>query len=224
MMVQLRSRIHRWARAYAGGSVNHRMPKRIRPRYVQLFSSSQLSKLESRWTPPFVHKTRCHATSMCGTFGTAADWLQVLLARSSTLPFEQHHSAPSTSSMAPSRAPFVCATCCKFLARPSSSRAFSTTTSHPQRSRDAAALASEDTPRWMTVPHRMRMPLRLRPQPRGPVWKVNTEQAPVDEMYDKFFVKTGGTADGRNVLSDEIKVYPIAIVHRDLTLTHSSSG
>nr|POE65638.1 hypothetical protein CFP56_58744 [Quercus suber] len=128
----------------------------------------------------------------------------------------------SHTAMAPSRAPFICATCCKSLAKPSSltpTHAFSTSSTRHQRTRDTAS-AAEDSPRWMKVPHRMRMPLRLRPEPKGPVWKVNTEQEPVDEMYDKFLHKSGGRMEGRTVLPDEIKW--LALTHK--SFEHGAMG
>lgn len=59
----------------------------------------------------------------------------------------------------------------------------------------------------------MRMPERLRPLPKGPVWRVNDKQQPVDEMYDRFMGRVGesiqdevGSARGRDLLPEEIKV------------------
>ena len=65
----------------------------------------------------------------------------------------------------------------------------------------------------MQTPRRMKMPERIRPVPNQPVWKVNTQQEPVDEMYDRFmgrvpesFKEIGEKARGRDVLPDEVKV------------------
>nr|POE87326.1 hypothetical protein CFP56_29915 [Quercus suber] len=159
----------------------------------------------------------CHATSVPKPVSHAVIGLDgsISLRHQPQLHFRFAHTTggdilsptPSHTAMAPSRAPFICASCCKSLTRSSiltRTHAFSTSSTQHQRSRDA--LPSEDSPRWMKVPHRMRMPLRLRPEPKGPVWKVNTEQAPVDDMYDKFFAKAGGRTHGRAVLPDEIKV------------------
>lgn len=49
----------------------------------------------------------------------------------------------------------------------------------------------------------MQMPFRLRPQPAGPVWRVNEKVELVDEAFDKFI---GKGAKGREVLPEEIKV------------------
>lgn len=55
------------------------------------------------------------------------------------------------------------------------------------------------------------MPFRVRPQPKQPVWKVNTEQEPLDAMYDSFVGRAGealkGDAKrGREMLTEEVKV------------------
>ena len=49
--------------------------------------------------------------------------------------------------------------------------------------------------------------------PRQPIWKVNDQQQPVDEMYDRFMGRTGEVVKdqvestmGRDLLPDEIKV------------------
>ena len=52
----------------------------------------------------------------------------------------------------------------------------------------------------------MRMPYRLRPLPNQPAWVVNDEQAPLDEMYDRFLMGIEGGKSGRNMLDDETKV------------------
>lgn len=66
---------------------------------------------------------------------------------------------------------------------------------------------SQDLPRWKQTPPGMRQPLRLRPQPRQPLWKVNTEQEPLDEMYDRLIGRTlGGGIVGRDALPEDVKV------------------
>lgn len=61
----------------------------------------------------------------------------------------------------------------------------------------------------------MKMPYRLRPLPKQPVWKVNDRQDLLDEMYDKLFGRIGEMAKGqpgvtstrgRDLLPEEIKV------------------
>ena len=58
------------------------------------------------------------------------------------------------------------------------------------------------------------MPIRLRPMPKQPVWRVNTEQEPLDEMYDSFIGSAGkaatdieGSKRGRDLLPEEVKVH-----------------
>lgn len=53
----------------------------------------------------------------------------------------------------------------------------------------------------------MRMPFRLRQEPKQPKWSTNTEQEPVDEAFDKFIGTAAGRGvQGRDVLPEEIKV------------------
>lgn len=60
----------------------------------------------------------------------------------------------------------------------------------------------------------MQMPIRLRPVPKQPVWRVNAEQEPLDQMYDKFVGNCGraaldlggGSKKGRDLLDEEVKV------------------
>lgn len=61
----------------------------------------------------------------------------------------------------------------------------------------------------------MKMPIRLRPKPRQPEWKVNEDPAVLDDMYDRFIGRAGGAAKGqvevestkgRDLLPEEIKV------------------
>jgi len=54
----------------------------------------------------------------------------------------------------------------------------------------------------------MRMPVRLRPQPNQPVWKVNDRPESVDEAFDAFIGGAGGrNVRGRDLLDEEVKVY-----------------
>jgi len=53
----------------------------------------------------------------------------------------------------------------------------------------------------------MKAPIRLRPQPRQPEWKVNDKVEPVDEMYDKFIGRIGGSTKGKDMLPEEVKVH-----------------
>lgn len=57
------------------------------------------------------------------------------------------------------------------------------------------------------------MPHRARPAPKQPEWKVNVEDQPVNEMYDRFIGRAGEAAKGqvestrgRDLLPEEIKV------------------
>lgn len=90
-----------------------------------------------------------------------------------------------------------------------STRAFSTT---PNVSQSAASAygRNEEQPRWRQTPARMRMPVRTRPRPDQPEWKVNTAQEPLDEMYDRFIGSIarlqGQSAKGRDFLDEEVKV------------------
>ncbi len=63
----------------------------------------------------------------------------------------------------------------------------------------------------------MKMAFRLRPRPNQPEWKVNDQQAPLDEMYDSFLGHAGEAAQGqtgvestkgRDLLPEEVKVRP----------------
>ncbi|KAK1068603.1 hypothetical protein LTR74_005474 [Friedmanniomyces endolithicus] len=65
------------------------------------------------------------------------------------------------------------------------------------------------------------MAFRLRPRPNQPEWKVNDQQAPLDEMYDSFVGHAGEAAKGqtgvestkgRDLLPEEVKW--LAITHK----------
>jgi large subunit ribosomal protein L15 len=107
--------------------------------------------------------------------------------------------------MSTSRTPFVCASCTKTLraiVKPNTVRSFSTTLAKRDNS-----FASHDEPRWKQTPPQMKMPFRLRPEPKQPVWKVNEEVELVDEAFDKFVGQAGGKgARGSELLPEEIKV------------------
>ena len=121
--------------------------------------------------------------------------------------------------MAPSRAPYVCAKCIRKLQNYSSSnvsRSFATA-STPPRKRDVPqpdrTPSSEQLPRWRQALPAMQMPIRLRPVPKQPIWRVNTEQEPLDQMYDDFIGSAGrsatdveGSRRGRDMLPEEVKV------------------
>lgn len=75
----------------------------------------------------------------------------------------------------------------------------------------------------------MKMPYRLRPLPKQPVWKVNDRQDLLDEMYDKLFGRIGEMAKGqpgvtstrgRDLLPEEIKW--LAVTHK--SFDHGRQG
>ncbi|KAK6440762.1 hypothetical protein LTR95_003012 [Oleoguttula sp. CCFEE 5521] len=100
---------------------------------------------------------------------------------------------------------FVCSSCARALrssAVPSRSAALSTST---LRSAESLPLRS-DEPRWQQTPPRMRMPQRIRPQPKQPIWRINDEAEPVDAAFDKLIGNAAGRdVRGREVLDEEIK-------------------
>ncbi|KAK6442030.1 hypothetical protein LTR95_001742 [Oleoguttula sp. CCFEE 5521] len=52
----------------------------------------------------------------------------------------------------------------------------------------------------------MRMPQRIRPQPKQPMWKVNDEAEPLDAAFDKFIGNAAGRdVRGREALDEEVK-------------------
>ncbi|PSN74065.1 hypothetical protein BS50DRAFT_627432 [Corynespora cassiicola Philippines] len=82
--------------------------------------------------------------------------------------------------------------------------AFSTST--PAR-RPEYETESAQRPRWQQTPARMIAPVRTRPLPKGPVFKVNEDPRRLDDAY----VRMLGT-DGDKVLSDEVKW--LAVTHK----------
>ena len=123
---------------------------------------------------------------------------------------------PDIQIMAPSRAPFVCKRCSRALrlqSEANTSRSFATVTRERRKSPPSnAPPSSEQLPRWKQTPPAMKMPVRLRPLPKQPDWKVNEKEEPLDEMYDRFLGSVGRSRDqgesiqGRDMLPEEIKV------------------
>ncbi|KAK4544211.1 hypothetical protein LTR36_004421 [Oleoguttula mirabilis] len=118
--------------------------------------------------------------------------------------------------MASSRPSFVCTSCARALRTSNvsqTSRAFSASAPTQQT-------PSRDIPRWQQTPPAMKMPFRLRPQPKGPVWRVNEELEPLDAMYDRFVDRVGEAAKGqglagtkgRDMLPEEVKW--LAVTHK----------
>ena len=110
----------------------------------------------------------------------------------------------AAAAMSTSRTPFVCASCTRTLratVKPNAIRSFSTTLAK------SAGAPSPDEPRWKQTPPQMRMPFRLRPEPKQPKWEVNEKPELVDEAYDRFVGQTGGKGTrGCELLPEEIKV------------------
>jgi large subunit ribosomal protein L15 len=116
----------------------------------------------------------------------------------------------TTAAMPPTSTPFICLRCLRSSRTPNATRGLATVT-HRQRRTTQSSQSSEDLPRWLKTPARMKMPIRLRPEPHQPPWIVNTRQEPVDEMYDRFLGTSstdgnGQSIRGRDMLPEEIKV------------------
>ncbi|KAK1055876.1 hypothetical protein LTR74_015363 [Friedmanniomyces endolithicus] len=122
--------------------------------------------------------------------------------------------------MPPAGTSSLCASCATALRSqaPGASRAglrtFTTTAAHQ-------SAPAQDQPRWKQTPPAMKMAFRLRPRPNQPEWKVNDQQAPLDEMYDSFVGQAGEAAKGqtgvestkgRDLLPEEVKW--LAITHK----------
>ncbi|KAK5162920.1 uncharacterized protein LTR77_011081 [Saxophila tyrrhenica] len=65
----------------------------------------------------------------------------------------------------------------------------------------------------------MRMPERIRPEPKQPVWRVNDDAEAMDEMYDRFMGRVGEAVKGevkdtrgRGMLDEEVKW--LALTHK----------
>ncbi|KAK3704649.1 hypothetical protein LTR37_013748 [Vermiconidia calcicola] len=63
------------------------------------------------------------------------------------------------------------------------------------------------------------MPFRLREEPKQPVWKVNTREEPLNDMYDRFIGRAGEvlkgqgeSTRGRDLLPEEVKW--LAVTHK----------
>ncbi|KAI7507643.1 hypothetical protein KC347_g6734 [Hortaea werneckii] len=124
--------------------------------------------------------------------------------------------------MPPSRSAWICASCARQTAFPSSAstqatRAFSASAAASQHQQTP----SQDLPRWKQTPPAMKMPYRLRPMPKQPVFKVNEKPEVLDEMYDRFVGRVGEAAAkeqglegsrGRDMLPEEVKW--LAITHK----------
>lgn len=127
--------------------------------------------------------------------------------------------------MNPSRPSFICASCVRTLGAPSRShtlRQFSTTTFNQSK-----AEPPEELPRWAQTPPAMKMPVRLRPEPRQPAWRVNTDESKLDAAYDRFLGSVGGRKKGSELLDSETKVSPVLsapIPMRSQPITHKTKG
>ncbi|KAK5112282.1 hypothetical protein LTR85_011554 [Meristemomyces frigidus] len=117
--------------------------------------------------------------------------------------------------MAASRPSFICTSCARALRTGNASqtsRAFSASVAQQQ--------TSPDLPRWQQTPPAMQMPFRLRPQPKGLAWRVNSEPETLDAMYDRFVGRVGEVAKGqglagtrgRDMLPEEVKW--LAVTHK----------
>ncbi|WPH03868.1 Hypothetical protein R9X50_00675100 [Acrodontium crateriforme] len=130
--------------------------------------------------------------------------------------------------MASSRTPFTCANCARSIRTASTKRSavrpFSVcaASSAPE---STPSTSNDQLPRWRQTPRAMTMPFRLRPQPKQPVWRVNTEQEPLDAMYDSFVgrasdVSKADAGRGREMLTEEVKW--LAITHK--SFDHGRQG
>ena len=127
-------------------------------------------------------------------------------------PQPTHPPPPQHSTMASSRPSFVCKSCARAFSKPApTTTATRTFTTSPVQHQ----LPSPDLPRWQQTPPAMAMPVRLRPKPNQPLWRVNTRQEPLDEMYDRFVGRVGEAAKGqdglvgtrgRELLGEDVKV------------------
>lgn len=128
------------------------------------------------------------------------------------------HYGPSTShpsvDMATPRAPFVCTSCARALRAPkrpsTTARAWFSSTARPsiEATRDPAPQEDpKQLPRWAQTPPAMRAPIRMRPMPQQPAWKVNDDPEVLDDVMDRFIGRASGpTVKGRDVLPEELKV------------------
>ncbi|KAK4501801.1 hypothetical protein PRZ48_007610 [Zasmidium cellare] len=117
--------------------------------------------------------------------------------------------------MATRRPSFICASCLRTLkstTKPQTARQFASTSIR-------SASEEQDLPRWQQPPPAMKMPIRLRPEPRQPKWRVNKDEDKLNEAYDKFL---GSVASGRgsDLLDQETKW--LAVTHK--SHSHGSLG
>lgn len=127
-----------------------------------------------------------------------------------------HFHLISTHIMAPTRQPFICLQCARTLRSQPGRNVTRSLATATQRKRVAPSAQDEEPaelPRWQQTPPAMRMPVRLRPLPKQPEWKVNKDPKLLDEMYDRFVGRAGEAAKdqvqstrGRDLLPEEVKV------------------
>lgn len=104
------------------------------------------------------------------------------------------------------RSSFVCASCARALrhtTKPQTVRQFSSTSIQNAQQQEESP---EELPRWKQTPPAMKMPIRLRPEPKQPKWKTNTDEEKLNEMYDRLLGSVGGKIRGRDLLDAETKV------------------
>ncbi|KXT04847.1 hypothetical protein AC578_3484 [Pseudocercospora eumusae] len=123
--------------------------------------------------------------------------------------------------MNPTRPSFVCASCARALrnttTKAESSRPASTLA---RRKANVSSEAQSQLPRWKQTPPALKMPIRLRAQPKQPVWSVNTDDEKLNQAYDSFCGRVGGNKRGRDLLSEEVKW--TAITHK--SHAHGTQG
>ncbi|KAF2179877.1 hypothetical protein K469DRAFT_594156 [Zopfia rhizophila CBS 207.26] len=93
-----------------------------------------------------------------------------------------------------------------FAPTSASTSACTFTTSTPPHNPEYETEAA-DRPRWQQTPARMITPFRIRPQPKGPVFKVNDDPRRLDEAYMRMLGPNGDKA-----LSEEVKW--LAVTHK----------
>ena len=124
--------------------------------------------------------------------------------------------------MTPSRPSYICARCTLTALRNQTPRttrsSFSTTTSASRESNVEESSPEEEVPRWARTPRAMQMPIRLRPQPNQPVWRVNDKPEVLDEVYDQILGKLSSTR-GSEMLDSETKVRKTSIRLQDLHIS-----
>lgn len=123
-----------------------------------------------------------------------------------------HHTTTITA-MKPASPSFVCANCVRALrnntkpqipfeaARTFANKTPARGTTSPS---DQSPRLYHEQPRWRQTPAAMKMPIRLRPTPKQPAWRVNDSEERLNQAYDLFLGK-----DGSAMLDDKTKVYII---------------